>query len=93
MFPTWRHRYLCAVSGVFLGGGCCFGFFYGAIAPTQSLSPCGPADVRGERELRGRRPEQAVPPGENALPAVRPSQLEPQRLDGPQSGGVWLLLQ
>jgi len=53
----------------------------------------GPAEVCRERELRGCGPEQAVPPTEDAFPAVRPSRLEPQRLDGPESGGVRMLLQ
>lgn len=59
----------------------------------QSFSLCGPAEVCREYEFGGRRPEQAVPPRENTFPALRPSRLEPQRLDGPPSGGVRLLLQ
>lgn len=52
-----------------------------------------PAEVCRERELGERRSEQAVPPCEDTLPAIRPSWLEPQWLDGPQGGGVRVLLQ
>lgn len=57
------------------------------------LSPCVSAEICREQEFRGRRREQAAPPCENTFPALRPSLLEPQWLDGPPSGGVWLLLQ
>lgn len=52
-----------------------------------------PAETRRERELGGCGPEPAVPPGQDALPALRTSGLEPQWLDRSQSGGVRLLLQ
>lgn len=52
-----------------------------------------PAEVCREWELGDHRSEQAVPPCENTLPAIRPSWLEPQWLDGPQGGGVRVLLQ
>lgn len=54
---------------------------------------CVLAEARRERELRGCGPEPAVPPGQDTLSALRTSGLEPQRLDGPQSRGVRLLLQ
>lgn len=52
-----------------------------------------PAETHRERELGGCGPEPAVPPSQDTLPPLRTSGLEPQRLDGPQSGGVRLLLQ
>ena len=55
------------------------------------LSLC--AEVCGEHELRGSGPEQTEPLGENPLPALRSPGLEPQRLAGPQSGGVRMFLQ
>lgn len=56
-------------------------------------SLCAPTETHRECELGGCGPEPAVPPGQDTLPALRTSGLEPQQLDGPQSGGVRLLLQ
>lgn len=81
-------------SFVFLSGtwlACLLCVTFTQRSQVQSLPLC--AEIRGEREFGGRGAEQAVPPRENSLPALRPSRLEPQRLDGPQSGGVRLLLQ
>lgn len=63
---------------------------YTSVTHTTSVPA---AETRRERELGGCGPEPAVPPRQDTLPALHTSGLEPQRLDGPQSGGVRLLLQ
>lgn len=63
-------------------------------AKTDSVKVSSPpAELRGEREPGGRGAEQAVAAGEDPVPALRPSGLEPQRVDGPEGGGVRLPLQ
>ncbi|KAF7643634.1 hypothetical protein LDENG_00236140 [Lucifuga dentata] len=63
--------------------------------PSLERAPTGRRrhEVGGKRELGGRGAEQAVALAENPFPASGPSGLEPQRLAGPQTGGVRLLLQ
>lgn len=63
------------------------------LSPTNPPSCPVPTETRRERELRGCGPEQAVPPHQDTIPALRTPGLEPQRVDGPQSGGVRMLLQ